>query len=144
MNFRKCGEEEAWRSHWHILGGCLERRARLLSVVPVPGEEAVGKNWSTGVPSEAVGLPWGCSEAAWLWAWPPCSGYPCWSRSGPEGDRGPCQPQLFWDSGKGNLVMSQVPSLCLLGFSNHQLWRGNVELPVPLGIPWVHYLNYLQ
>lgn len=30
--------------------------ARLLSVVPVPGQEAVGVNWGTGAPSEAVDI----------------------------------------------------------------------------------------
>lgn len=103
MNFRKCGEEEAWRSHRHILGGCLERRARLLSVVPVPGEEAVGKNWSTGVPSEAVGLfPGDVQKLPGCGPGPPALGIPAGAGVGQRGTEGPASLG-FWERQFGNV-----------------------------------------
>jgi len=63
--------------------------------------------WSTGIGCpEAVGCPpWRTSEAAWPWPCAPCSGWPCWRVSGPEGNRGPCQPQPSCEFVKSLLVM---------------------------------------
>lgn len=52
----------------------------------------------TGYP-EAVGSPpWRSPATTWPWSCAFCSGWPCWRWGGPEGSRGPCQPQPFWDS----------------------------------------------
>jgi len=51
------------------------------------------RSTGTGCP-EAVGSPsWRSPEAAWPWAWAPCSGWPCCSGAGTGGPRRPCLPQ---------------------------------------------------
>jgi len=78
---------------------------------PMPGQEVMGTNWntrrviwtsgsssvlcrwwSTGCPEAVESPPWRPSNA-WMWAWEPCYGCPCWSRGWTNRPRGPCKPQ---------------------------------------------------